>query len=427
MKKTMLIFTLAIVTLITLVFSASASVNLEWWTADAGEQSIITWMDNTLKQFMAENSDIKFERTDMQDEDLKIGLKSAMAAGIPPTIWMSWGGGILKSYVEEGQVADITDLIKSKGEVIPQSVLSSSTFSGKHYGLPYTSWSGHIYINKELFRKAGVQIPDITKNETWTWEELIAAINKFKKHNIIPFTVGGKEKWELSFYYMYLVDRYGGSDCFSNTLDRKKGYSFNNAPFVKAGKRIQELVKIGAFQKGFLGAGYLDAQRYFFNGRAAMYLMGTWFVGDLRKQAPNMDVGIIRFPTVPDGKGNPTNLLGAPQTVFCISEAIGTQEKIAAKKFLNYLSSEKVVKDFVTTVGDVVVFKMDLPENCYDPLIRQVIKEMEDANYMQMAWDQYSPPQFASVHLDNMAYLFSGRKSAEEVAKNHENEAVKLK
>ena len=191
MKKTMLIFTLAIVTLITLVFSASASVNLEWWTADAGEQSIITWMDNTLKQFMAENSDIKFERTDMQDEDLKIGLKSAMAAGIPPTIWMSWGGGILKSYVEEGQVADITDLIKSKGEVIPQSVLSSSTFNGKHYGLPYTSWSGHIYINKELFRKAGVQIPDITKNETWTWEELIAAINKFN------YTFYGRRKRKM--------------------------------------------------------------------------------------------------------------------------------------------------------------------------------------------------------------------------------------
>ncbi|MDI7247103.1 MAG: extracellular solute-binding protein [Bacillota bacterium] len=407
--------------------TALAKTKIEWWTADGGEKTICAWMDRVIEGFMKENPDIQVVRIDMQDEDLKIGLKSSMAAGMPPAFWRSWGGGVLKSYVDEGQVADLTPIIKKLGGKVPAGALSTSTWGGKNYGLPYTTWAGHIYINRDLFEKAGVKVPDAAKNETWTWDEFLDAIKKFKDHDIIPIAVGGKENWELSFYYMYLVDRIGGSELFAKTLNRAPGFSFESQAFVEAGKRCQELVSAGAFEKGFLGMGYSDAQRYFFSGKAAMYLMGTWVIADLRKQVPNFNLDIIRFPTVPGGKGDPTMVLGAPQTVHCVSEKVKPEEKAAAMKLVEYLARDEVIYDFVKNVGDLIVFNVPLPEGAYDPVIQKVIGQVGKASHLQMAWDQYSPPQFAAAHLEGLAALFAGKITPEEMAKRQEATANELK
>ncbi|MCL4516155.1 MAG: extracellular solute-binding protein [Firmicutes bacterium] len=426
MKRSFSLVLAVVLVLGALSGSALARTKIEWWTADGGEKAITGWMDKVVAGFEKENPDIEVVRVDMQDEDMKVGLKSSMAAGMPPAMWRSWGGGVLKSYVAQGQVADVTPIIKKLGRKIPAGALSTSTWGGKHYGLPYTTWVGHIYINRDLFAKAGVKVPDASKNETWTWEQFIEAIKAFKQHDIIPIAVGGKENWELSFYYMYLVDRIGGSELFAKTLNREAGYSFGNPAFIEAGKRIRELVEVGAFEKGFLGMGYSDAQRYFFSGQAAMYLMGTWLIGDLRKQAPDLNLDIIRFPSIPGGKGDPTMLLGAPQTIHAVSENVKPEQKAAALKLLEYLARDEVINDFVKDVGDLIVFNVPLPKGAYDPVIEKVIKEIGKAGHLQMAWDQYSPPQFAAAHLEAVGALFAGSITPQEMGKRQETTAKDL-
>lgn len=427
MKRTLRIALAAMVAAILMTGMAMAKTKIEWWTADGGDKAITSWMDGVIAGFCAENPDVEVVRIDMQDEDLKVGLKTSMAAGIPPALWRSWDGGVLKSYVDQGQAADLTQIMGKHRGKIPAGALATSTFGGKNYGLPYTTWVGHIYINRDLFEKAGVAVPDPSKNEAWTWDQFMDAIKSFKKANIIPIAVGGKENWELSFYYMYLVDRIGGSDAFTATLNRAQGFSFESPTFVEAGKRIRELVDAGAFEKGFLGMGYSDAQRYFFSGQAAMYLMGTWLIGDLRLQAPNLNLDIIRFPAVPGGKGDPTMLLGAPQTVHCVSANAKPDQKAAALKLIDYLARDQVVCDFVKQVGDVIVFDVPLPKGSYDPVIEKVIKEIGKARFLQMAYDQYSPPEFAAAHLQAMGALFAGKMTPEEVARKHEETARRLK
>ncbi|GFP27577.1 extracellular solute-binding protein, partial [Candidatus Hakubella thermalkaliphila] len=185
---------------------------------------------------------VEVKRVDMIDEDFKTGLTSSMAAGIPPDLWFSWGGGILKAQVDAGHVADLTDLLTEPWakEVVPRSAVAQSTFYDKHYALPLTVWVGHFYVNRELFDKYGLEVP----KEPWSWDEFKEAIETFKANGVIPITVGGKEKWELSFYYMYLVDRIGGSEIFRKTINRVAGYTFEDPTFVQAGVRAEELAQI---------------------------------------------------------------------------------------------------------------------------------------------------------------------------------------
>ncbi|GFP32336.1 raffinose/stachyose/melibiose transport system substrate-binding protein [Candidatus Hakubella thermalkaliphila] len=217
-------------------------VELEWWTVQAGEQTSIGYWDYIIEEFEKKHPNVEVKRVDMIDEDFKTGLTSSMAAGIPPDLWFSWGGGILKAQVDAGHVADLTDLLNEPWakEVVPRPALAQSTFDGKHYAFPFTIWVGHLYVNRELFDKYGLEVP----KEPWSWDEFKEAIETFKANGVIPITVGGKEKWELSFYYMYLVDRIGGSEIFRKTINRVAGYTFEDPTFVQAGVRAEELAQI---------------------------------------------------------------------------------------------------------------------------------------------------------------------------------------
>ncbi|PKP60294.1 hypothetical protein CVT91_05355 [Candidatus Atribacteria bacterium HGW-Atribacteria-1] len=426
MKKNVIIGLIAVIIIFGFIQGVQATtkdVKLEWWTVQAGEENSINCWNYIIGEFEKKYPNVKIERVDMIDEDFKTTLKSSMAAGIPPDIWFSWGGGILKAYVDAGCVADLTDLLNEPWavEMVPRTVLGQSSFYGKHYAFPFTTWVGHFYINTDLFGKCGVNVP----KEPWSWEEFKKSIKIFKENGIIPIAVGGIEKWELSFYYMYLVDRIGESEIFTKTLNRKPGYSFENPVFIEAGERIKELVDFGAFQKGFLGTGYSEAQRLFYEGKAAMYLMGSWTVSPLRHDYPEFPLDIMPFPSVPGGKGDPTMLLGAVQNHWCISEV--SKHKEEAKDLFRLMFNKENIIKYAQDVGDAVVFNVDLPVGVYDPVIEKVLKDVRKASWLQMAYDQYSPPRFASVHLDNVASLFAGRVTPKEMATAQEKCAQELK
>jgi len=404
------------------VQAAPKDVKLEWWTVQAGDKPIINYWNYILEEFEKKYPNVKIERVDMIDEDFKITLRSSMAAGVPPDIWFSWGGGILKSYVDAGCVADLTDLLNEPWavEMVPRSALGQSSFYGKHYAVPVTFAALHFYINTDLFDKCGLKVPE----EPWNWEDFKKAINVFKANNIIPITIGAKEKWELSFYYIYLVDRIGGSEIFTKTLNRKPGYSFEDPAFVKAGEKIRELVKLDPFQKGFLGTGYTEAQRLFIEGKAAMYLMGNWIVPSLKSDYPEFPLDIMPFPIIPGGKGDPTTIGAAIQDHWCISEA--SKHKKEAMDLLRFMFKKENIIKYINDVGKLVVFNVDTPPGTYDPVLEKVREAITQASSCLVAWDQNSPPKFASVHLDNIACLFAGAVTPEEMAIAQEKCAQEL-
>lgn len=397
-------------------------VKLHIWTPEAEELTKQDWMSLVISEFEEQYPNVEIVATHMADEDFKIGLKTSLAAGTPPDIWLSWGGGVLKAYTEAEVVMDLTEVLNELGpERVPEALLGSSTFNGKHWALPYSVWIGHIYINLDLFEEAGVEVPP---DDQWTWDEFKDAINTFKANDIIPISVAGAETWELSFYYMYLVDRIGGSELYTNAISRVPGYTFEDPAFVEAGAKIQELAELGAFQEGFLGAGYTDAYRLFADDQAAMHLMGTWVVGGIFADNPDFALDAIKFPTIPGGAGDPSMLLGAVQNHWCISEV--SEHKEEAAEFLKLMAEEESILQFVEITGDIPCLPADIPSGSFFSVIEKQMAHMGEASWLQMAYDQYSPPEFASVHLDVMAELFAGTITPEEAATMQEEVAQTL-
>lgn len=106
---------------------------------------------------------------------------------------------------------------------------------------------------------------------------------------------------------MYLADHFGGTETIVNAVNRTK--TFEDPTLVQAAEEIQNLVDLGAFQKGYNGASSSEAESLFTSGQAAMYLTGTWILpsftnGENFTQEFKDSVDYFKFPSVEGGKGN---------------------------------------------------------------------------------------------------------------------------
>ena len=114
--------------------------------------------------------------TTFQNDAYKTKIKTAIGAGQAPTIIWGWGGGGLKSYVEAGQVEDLTSWFGENADVknrLFPSSFGAATVDGKIYAMPAETVQPIVlYYNKKLFDKVGVEPPQ-------SWDDIMALVPKF--------------------------------------------------------------------------------------------------------------------------------------------------------------------------------------------------------------------------------------------------------
>lgn len=416
MKKFMSIFLCAIFLMTIGSQMAAAKEKLVMW--DVMTANVVRdLIDETVAKFNKENPDVELEVVHIQNDPYKTKLKVAMGGGTPPDIFHNWGGGPLKEYIDSGMVAPIDDIKDDLLNTYIPAAFDPATFDGKTYGAPYTGLTGvYFFYRTDIFEKYNLTPPN-------TWEELLQVGETLKENGIIPITLGNKTKWPGSFYYMYLADRLGGADMFLDALYRKEEGSFEDPAYIKAGELVQELVKRDFFPKGFNGMeeDVGQSRALLYTGKAAMFLMGNWFIGSANKEAPEVmeNIDFFTFPAIEGGKGDPTNLIGSPgQNYFSIASTC--KNKDMAMKFLNeYIMSPSYVEFLVDKAGYVPPVK-NASSYVEDPMMKKIAETFEAAGHVQVYYDQFMSPAMGEKHKDLVQSLFGLKITPEEMAKGHE-------
>ncbi len=155
------------------------------WALTAGDEKAYR---HAVDQYNQKHPTSKITLQQFANDPYKQKLLVAMGAGNAPDLFFNWGGGILKNYVDAGNVMDLTpELSKDpawKTRFFP-AVLAAGTFDGKIYGVPINGVQPVVfYYNKKLFEEVGAQPPR-------TWNELLALIPKFKAKNKSLLSVAG--------------------------------------------------------------------------------------------------------------------------------------------------------------------------------------------------------------------------------------------
>jgi raffinose/stachyose/melibiose transport system substrate-binding protein len=375
-------------------------------------------IQQAVDRFMQDTPGVQVEVVAINNDAYKTKIKVAIGAGNAPCVFPTWGGGPLHEYVKASQIADLTAFLSKDNykDRFPSAAFDSITFDGKIYGVPVENTSIAVVIyNKAIFQKYNLK-PPATDNE------LLQVIRTLKQNGIAPFALANKPKWPGSMFYMYFVDRLAGPEAFAKA-EARDGAGFEAPVFIEAGRRVQALVKEGAFQEGFNGLDY-DAgatRALLYSGKAAMELMGTWSIGAIKGENPAFyrdNLAFFPFPAVTGGTGDPKNLIGTVGDNF-YSVSPSCKDPDDAFRLIQYLIDDVSVtaRAQAGRVPPVKGFTTD------DPILQQVIDRVAQAPHVQLWYDQQLPPAVGEAHKDTSQSLFSLSMTPEEAARRMEEAA----
>lgn len=387
-----------------------------WPAGSAKQQNII--LTDIIKQFEADHKDVKIEVEVLENEQYKNKIKVLSSSNELPDVGFTWAAGYMTPFVEGKLFAELDDVLDGG---LKDSFVSGTTeayaVDGKTYGLPLELNIAPIYYNKEIFAKYNLEVPQ-------TYSEFENVVKTLAKNGVAPIALGNKDRWTGSLWYMYLADRIGGAEVLNKAINRTG--SFEDPALVSAADEIQKLVKANAFNKGFNGLSNDEGKSEFYNGKAAMYLMGTWELPNLttNEEIPQEfrdNTGFFKFPAVEGGKGNIDSWVGGPGVGLFVAE--NSEVKAEAKEFVKFFV-EKWGEQAVETAGVIPATKVDTAKVDLPQLYIDVLNDLNKASNLTLFADVQMSASVAETHLNLIQSLYGNQVKPADYAKQHE-EALK--
>ena len=176
MKKS-LIVCLALALLVAPLFAQGSKqeqgpITLKFWTHEDPNRTRIE--ERYIQEFEAANPNIKIERTTQSSTKMIELIQTAFAANSGPDIF-NLSIEDEYAYIANGRVAPINPQaagyadMPSLIDTYAKGMLDPVTMDGKIYGLPLELTNWCIFVNKKVFRSAGL---DAEKDYPKTWEEM---------------------------------------------------------------------------------------------------------------------------------------------------------------------------------------------------------------------------------------------------------------
>ncbi|WP_438434987.1 extracellular solute-binding protein [Gorillibacterium sp. sgz500922] len=389
----------------------SGSVKLTLWDQSVGNTDpSAKLLPKIIEKWNNDHPNIQVERTGTTGEQYKTKIKTSLAASEAPDIFYGMGGGsFMQPYIESGNVLEISGYLTDevKARMAPGMAKAIET-NGKIYTLPVYTHIANLYVNTELFDKAGAKIPT-------TYTELLAAVEKLKAAGITPALIGEKDRWPGMYWYDMIAMRQAGHDAVMEAF--KNPAKWDSPDFVAAATKMQELAKAGAFNKSMLSMSYDEMLGAFNAGSGAMMFQANWVNAGIEdpSAATKGKVKVIPFPVFEDGKGKSTEIFGGAVDGFYISKT--TKHSKEAVDFLMYLSEQLGTQGYLAGAG-LPSWNIDgLDTSSLSTLDRSAADIMKTATSFIGWWDNILPAESAETHKNLIAQLLSGEITPAEFCK----------
>lgn len=250
-------------------------------------------------------------------------------------------------------------------------------------------------------------------------DDLKAIIRTLNNNGITPVTLGGKDGWPASFWYMYLADRIGGPNLMDKAVADQ---DFTDPSLLEAARQVQELVNLNTFIKGYNGLSNDEAKVQFMNGKSAMFVTGTWELPDFTTttniaQEFKVNIGYFKFPTVEGGKGNVDDWVGGPGTGLFVSK--NSKHALEAKEFVSFRS--KVGEHSVVNAGVIPATKVDTAAIKLPQMFIDLLNELNKANKVTLYLDTQMKPVASTIHMNQIQALFGEAVTPEEFIKKQDD------
>jgi raffinose/stachyose/melibiose transport system substrate-binding protein len=280
-------------------------------------------------------------------------VETRMKAGNPLDVDILFDGVDANSYgwVDQGYVLDLTsamNLKRADGTTWKSDFnplfLPSMTYKGKIYAAGQQVYVWLLHYNKKMFDDWGLTPPK-------TWDDMLKLCATIKGKGVAPIAVTGQVNFYVGMWWDSLVQRLVGTQKVMEYLYGTKGTKVANDPaYIKATDEMMKLVNQGYLIDGWQGTDFTTNQVYFFQGKAAMILMGSWLMTEMKDSIPaGFQMAVAPFPSV-GGQGKQDAMFGKVESD---SVAAKSKNPELAVEFLRRFTSKTISQQAATQLGSM--------------------------------------------------------------------------
>lgn len=299
---------------------AAVVLTMGSWRPDDVEQ-----MNHILAQFHEQypNITIQFEPTNAPEYNAV--LEAQLRDGTAPDLFYLRSYAVSRSLYEQGYLESLDNQATLQENFTPDMLVPWSTDDGKPYGVPFIATSHGIYYNQDLFTQFELDVPT-------TWEELLSTAQTLKDNTIIPFANASGDPWTIAeLVFMNLAPTFiGGREGRQMYLSGER--CFDDSHIVAVFEAIQDIAPFLPDNQGLLA--YSDSLQLFLQGKAAMWLGGSWDIPFFEAEKPNFAWSVFAVPPPSGQEGYVTFQLDAGMGLNAASN-----HKEEALLFLDWMAS----------------------------------------------------------------------------------------
>ncbi len=375
--------------------------------AQAGELTFWTWRQEdragyteVFNDFTKANPDIHVKFEAFPAENYNTIASTALAGGKGGDVLQARAYGGLEQFAKSGYYLKLDAKIVPELANFPAEALAAESLraDGGVYAVPYASQTLGIFINKDIFAKAGIAEPA-------TWAEFLAACKTLKEKGITPIANGTATAWMDEVFTGIFTNPFLGPQFFADIQSGKA--TFSDPRYVSALGHLLELRDY--FPQGYTGVDYATGQQLFVTGRAAMFVGGSFEISNFRKQNPKLAMGFI---------APPAPVAGAPRYVakfFDGGYAVNAKSpnQADAIKLVRFMGTPEFGNKFSKLLGNVSPIKGVAVE---DPLLADVAKlNQVTLPYIMAVYFRFNTPTGSELLQAGVQKMLGGTVTPEQV------------
>lgn len=399
--------------------SAAAETKIDFYYPVQVGGPVTKVIDGYVKKFEAANPGIDVAPIYAGNyNDTTTKALTAAKAGTPPAVAVLLATDIF-TLIDEDVIAPVDEFIKSDDdkkwvEGFMPAYLKSANTEGHLWAVPFQRSTAVMYYNKDAFKAAGL---DPEKHPV-TWQDMVAAGTATLKKD----DAGQVQRWGVA-----IPGSVGSAQWLFSALAAQNGVQLANEDgtetYLTDPKVIEALQfwidlskKDAIHPPGIYEWGTAPAD--FLAGRVSMIWHTTGNLSNIRKNA-EFEFGVAPFP----GHPQPASVLGGGN--LYIFKDVSDEQKAAAFKFIQFLTSDEVLADWAIQTGYVA----PRDGSWQTPELKKYVSEVPEA-LVALKQIPSSVPEFSTrenarttkILNDGIAAALTGSKTAEQAMTDAQEE-----
>ena len=245
--------------------------------------------------------------------------------------------------------------------------------NGKVLGVPMTAGYEYVYYWKDMFKEAGVEVPD-------TWEEFEQAAKTLqdyygsKNGDFMALAIGLKDEWPDYPFMEFMPSLVSGNGQNWNTMATQDEPFAEGTDINKAYQKVFSLFTSGVLGKDPLGLGNDQVTTLFATKNAAMIALGDWGLQNIKSGAGDVSqLGTFYLPAR-DTEADPFNVIVQGDSLMGVTTHSKNQE--AAVAFVEWFYSDAWYPDYLGYITSASSMKNFPKEK--DPILAEADELIPD-------------------------------------------------